>query len=65
MNTVQEINQTIDLPQVIDDVKRAYKGYRILSGGGWKFYAAECLDEAQVGELEEWLVEMQPVKKAA
>lgn len=64
MNTTQEVKLTTDLPQVISDVKRAYKGYRVLSNGGWKFYAAECLDEAQVDELNDWLEEVRPVKKA-
>lgn len=54
------------LPQIISDVKRAYRGYRIHSeAGGWKFYAAECLSEAQVSDLEDWLIDREPDRKRA
>lgn len=58
-------NLTITLPQIIRDVKRAYKGYRVLSEEGWKFYASDCLSETEIEELQEWLIELQPGKKAA
>jgi hypothetical protein len=70
MTTLQltDNQQTIpqQLPTVISDVKRAYRGYRILSeAAGWKFYASDCLSDQQVSDLEEWLDELQPTRKAA
>lgn len=57
--TLQLPNDPITLPTVIRDVKRVKGGYRVLAEG-WTFYASTCLDEAQVDELEEWLIELRP-----
>lgn len=54
------------LPQIISDVKRAHKGYRIHSEAeGWKFYATACLTEAQVDDLEDWLIDLEPDRRRA
>ncbi len=54
------------LPQVFSDVRRAYKGYRVYSEAGWKFYASDCLSEEEVGDLEDWLIGVdEPDRKRA
>lgn len=53
------------LPQVFSDVRRVKGGYKVFSKGKWTFYASSCLSEAEVSDLEEWLDDPVPVKRAA
>lgn len=49
------------LPQVFSDVKRVKGGYKVFNEVKWTFYAASCLNEAEIADLEEWLEEVAPV----
>ena len=53
------------LPHTFSDVRRVKGGYRVFSKGKWTFYARTCLSEAEVSDLEDWLIELQPTRKAA
>lgn len=53
------------LPQVFSDVKRVRGGFQVFSKGKWTFYATSCLSEEEIGNLESWLIELKPVRKAA
>jgi hypothetical protein len=53
------------LPQVFSDVKRVKGGYKVFVKSKWTFYAASCLNEEEVADLETWLEEEKPVRKAA
>jgi hypothetical protein len=53
------------LPQMFSDVKRVKGGFKVFSKGKWTFCAASCLNETEVSELEDWLEECKPGKKAA
>lgn len=63
--TIAQQLPTTTLPQVFSDVKRAYKGFRVFAEGKWTFYATSCLSSEEVADLEEWLDDPTPVRKAA
>jgi hypothetical protein len=63
--TQSQASPTQPLPTVIANVRRVKGGYSVYNGKKWTFYARTCLSEADVNELEDWLVELEPTRKAA